>query len=128
PRAQGPRGEREPGPNSYAMSAVDALFGRASREARLATMRNAALEDDTELPEHEPGPNSYAMSAVDALFGKSAGGGGRARSGGPRGGERSRKGPRKGGGQPDPTRSALGASPGPSRFPGSAPKRRNHSR
>ncbi len=120
------RGEREPGPNSYAMSAVDALFGRASREARMATLRKAALDDDTEIPEREPGPNSYAMSAVDALFGKSPGGGGRAR--GPRGGERSRKGARKGGGQPDPTRSALGSGPSQPRYPGAAPKRRNHSR
>ena len=108
------------------MSAVDALFGRASREARMATLRKAALDDDTEIPEREPGPNSYAMSAVDALFGKSPGGGGRAR--GPRGGERSRKGARKGGGQPDPTRSALGSGPSQPRYPGAAPKRRNHSR
>ena len=127
-RGNAPRGEREPGPNSYAMSAVDALFGRASREARLASLRNAALDDDSELPEREPGPNSYAMSAVDALFGKSAGAGGHARSRGPRNAERARKGPRKGGSQPDPTRSALGMSqPGP-RGPGAAPKRRNHSR
>ena len=126
---RGERGEREPGPNSYAMSAVDALFGRASREARLASMRNAALDEDSELPEREPGPNSYAMSAVDALFGKS--GGGPARSRGPRNGERARKGPRKGGAggrQPDPTRSALGMGSPQSPFPKAAPKRRNHSR
>ena len=123
------RGEREPGPNSYAMSAVDALFGRASREARLASMRNAALDEDSDVPEREPGPNSYAMSAVDALFGKS--GGGPARSRGPRNGERARKGPRKGGAggrQPDPTRSALGMGSPQSPFPKAAPKRRNHSR
>ncbi len=121
------RSEREPGPNSYAMSAVDALFGRASREARLATLRNAALDEESDIPEREPGPNSYAMSAVDALFGKSGGGGGRAR--GPRSAERSsRKGARKGGSQPDPTRSALGVAPGQPRYPGAAAKRRNHSR
>ena len=126
----GARGEREPGPNSYAMSAVDALFGRASREARLASLRNAALDDDTELPQREPGPNSYAMSAVDALFGKSAGGGGggRGRPRGPRPGERSRKTARKGSAQPDPTRSALGLAQPQSPYPGAAPKRRNHSR
>ncbi len=126
---RGERGEREPGPNSYAMSAVDALFGRASREARLASMRNAALDEDSDLPEREPGPNSYAMSAVDALFGKS--GGGAARSRGPRNAERARKGPRKGGAggrQPDPTRSALGMGSPQSPFPKAAPKRRNHSR
>jgi 23S rRNA pseudouridine2605 synthase len=127
---RGERGEREPGPNSYAMSAVDALFGRASREARMASLRNAALDEESELPEREPGPNSYAMSAVDALFGKS-GGGGQARSRGPRNGERARKGPRKGGAgarQPDPTRSALGMGSSQSPFPKAAPKRRNHSR
>ncbi len=127
---RGERGEREPGPNSYAMSAVDALFGRASREARMASLRNAAMDEESELPEREPGPNSYAMSAVDALFGKS-GGGGQARSRGPRNGERARKGPRKGGAgarQPDPTRSALGMGSSQSPFPKAAPKRRNHSR
>ncbi|WP_018912398.1 23S rRNA pseudouridine(2605) synthase RluB [Thiomonas sp. FB-6] len=126
---RGERGEREPGPNSYAMSAVDALFGRASREARQASLRNAALEEGSELPEREPGPNSYAMSAVDALFGKSAGG--PARSRGPRNAERARKGPRKGGAggrQPDPTRSALGVGSPQSPFPKAGAKRRNHSR
>lgn len=111
------------------MSAVDALFGRASREARQASLRNAALEEGSELPEREPGPNSYAMSAVDALFGKSAGG--PARSRGPRNAERARKGPRKGGAggrQPDPTRSALGVGSPQSPFPKAGAKRRNHSR
>lgn len=101
---RGPDEEREPGPNSYAMSAVDALFGRASRDARLAGQRGAI--DDRELPEREPGPNSYAMSAVDALFGKSAGarGGNKPRSA--HGGKSGKK--TGGGGQPDPMRSALG--------------------
>ncbi len=122
---RGERGEREPGPNSYAMSAVDALFGRASREARLATLRHAAMDEESELPEREPGPNSYAMSAVDALFGKSAAGRGAPR--GPRGAERGRKPARKGPPQPDSSRSALGAGQ-PQGHRSGAAKRRNHSR
>ncbi len=110
------RSEREPGPNSYALSAVDALFGRASREARIAQLRRA--DDEREVPEREPGPNSYAMSAVDALFGRAArgggGAGGGAGGGGGGGGARNKRGRRKpGGAQPDPTRSALGSGAGP---------------
>jgi 23S rRNA pseudouridine2605 synthase len=122
------RGEREPGPNSYAMSAVDALFGRATREARMAQLRR--VDDDRELPEREPGPNSYAMSAVDALFGRGArsggggagGGGGGGGAGGGRGGRNRRARGKPGGGQPDPTHSALGTSSKP------ANKRRNFPR
>ncbi|SCC94631.1 Pseudouridine synthase [Thiomonas sp. X19] len=120
----GPSGEREPGPNSYAMSAVDALFGRATREARRAAPRHE--HDDRQLPEREPGPNSYAMSAVDALFGKGAGGHGgnnkpRSARGGKKGGS---------GGQPDPMRSALGQGfgQGPRAGPGPGGKRRNFPR
>ncbi|MHB1667343.1 MAG: 23S rRNA pseudouridine(2605) synthase RluB [Thiomonas sp.] len=120
----GPSGEREPGPNSYAMSAVDALFGRATREARRAAPRHE--HDDRQLPEREPGPNSYAMSAVDALFGKGAGGHGgnnkpRSARGGKKGGS---------GGQPDPMRSALGQGfgQGPRAGPGQGGKRRNFPR
>ena len=117
--------EREPGPNSYAMSAVDALFGRATREARLAGQRGVV--DDRELPEREPGPNSYAMSAVDALFGKGAGarGGNKprsARSGGKPGKKAG------GGGQPDPMRSALGQVQTPRQGTGQGGKRRNFPR
>ena len=119
---RGPSGEREPGPNSYAMSAVDALFGRAVREARLANPR-PAFDEDRDVPEREPGPNSYAMSAVDALFGKGAG----ARSGNKpaRGGKG-----RKGGGaaQPDPTRSALGLTQPGRSGSGQGGKRRNFPR
>ena len=126
-RRGGSRGsgeEREPGPNSYAMSAVDALFGRASREARLAGQRS--LVDDRELPEREPGPNSYAMSAVDALFGKGGGarGGNKARTARSRG----KPGKKAGGGQPDPMRSALGQVQTPRQGAGQGGKRRNFPR
>jgi 23S rRNA pseudouridine2605 synthase len=114
--------EREPGPNSYAMSAVDALFGRASREARLAGQRG--LADDRELPEREPGPNSYAMSAVDALFGKGAG----ARGGNKPRAARGKPGKKTGGGQPDPMRSALGQVQTPRQGAGQGGKRRNFPR
>ena len=124
PKRGGTSGEREPGPNSYAMSAVDALFGRASREARRAAPRHE--HDDRQLPEREPGPNSYAMSAVDALFGKGAGGSGghnkpRSARGGKKGGS---------GGQPDPMRSALGQGlgQGPRAGPGQGGKRRHFPR
>ncbi len=120
----GQGGEREPGPNSYAMSAVDALFGRATREARRAAPRHE--HDDQPFPEREPGPNSYAMSAVDALFGKGAGGSGGHNK------PRSARGSKKGGsaGQPDPMRSALGQGfgQGPRSGPGQGGKRRHFPR
>jgi 23S rRNA pseudouridine2605 synthase len=122
PSSRGQSGEREPGPDSYAMSAVDALFGRATREARRAAPRT---DYDERQPEREPGPNSYAMSAVDALFGKGAGGrGGNNAPRSSRGGKPGKKG--GSGGQPDPMRSALGQ--GPRSGPGQGGKRRNFSR
>ena len=119
---RGAGGEREPGPNSYAMSAVDALFGRAVREARLANPR-PVFDEDRDVPEREPGPNSYAMSAVDALFGKgSAARGGNKPS---RGGKSRKSG---GGAQPDPTRSALGMTQPARGGGGQGGKRRNFPR